>query len=149
MKSEKRSLLRKGVMGLSIICASLVLVGMSPAQAKGPVTIPGVQIERKHGTLTEARINAVLKENNAGAINFGENSWHFYPSWEHLLEGKTLADNGWPFMAHGKRRVIYDPKALPVSADLMNRTLVYPIPVLMSPERLQEMIDALAKAAKL
>jgi len=62
MKSEKRSLLRKGVMGLSIICASLVLVGMSPAQAKGPVTIPGVQIEKKQGRLTEARINAVLKE---------------------------------------------------------------------------------------
>ena len=96
-----------------------------------------------------AAVNAVLKENNAGAINFGENSWHFYPSWEHLLEGKTLADNGWPFMAHGKRRVIYDPKALPVSAELMNRTLVYPIPVLMGQERLQDMIDALAKAAKL
>ncbi len=96
-----------------------------------------------------AAVNAVLKENNAGAINFGENSWHFYPSWEHLLEGKTLADNGWPFMAHAKRRVIYDPKALPVSAELMNRTLVYPIPVLMDQERLQEMIDALAKAAKL
>ncbi len=96
-----------------------------------------------------AAVNAVLKENNAGAINFGENSWHFYPSWEHLLEGKTLADNGWPFTAHGKRRVIYDPEALPVSAELMNRTLVYPIPVHMSPERLQEMTDALAKAAKL
>jgi len=30
----------------------------------------------------------------------------------------------------------------------MNRTLVYPIPVRMSPERLQEITDALAKAAQ-
>ena len=62
MKSEKRSLLRKGMMGLSIICASLVLVGTAPAQAKGPVTIPEIKAERKQGTLTQARINAVLKE---------------------------------------------------------------------------------------
>ena len=96
-----------------------------------------------------AAVNNVLRENNAGAINFGENSWHFYPSWEHLLAGKTLAHNGWPFTAHGKRRVIYDPKALPASAELMNRTLVYPIPVNMSEQRLQEMTGALAKAAKL
>ncbi len=96
-----------------------------------------------------AAVNNVLRENNAGAINFGENSWHFYPSWEHLLEGKTLAHNGWPFAAHGKRRVIYDPGALPASAELMNRTLVYPIPVRMSEKRLQEMTGALAKAARL
>ncbi len=96
-----------------------------------------------------AAVNNVLRENNAGAINFGENSWHFYPSWEHLLAGKTLAHNGWPFTAHGKRRVIYDPKALPASAELMNRTLVYPIPVNMSEQRLQEITGALAKAAKL
>ncbi len=96
-----------------------------------------------------AAVNKVLKEHNAGAINFGENSWHFYPSWEHLLAGKTLAANGWPFSAHGKRRVIYDPDALPVSAELMNRTLVYQIPVRMSNERLQGMTKALAKAAAL
>ncbi len=96
-----------------------------------------------------AAVNEVLKKNNAGAINFGENSWHFYPSWEHLLEGKTLADNGWPFAAHGKRRVIYDPNALPASAELMNRTLVYQIPIHMNTERLKEITDALADAAKL
>lgn len=96
-----------------------------------------------------AAINKMLKEHNAGAINFGENSWHFYPSWEHMLAGKTLAHSGWPFSAHGKRRVIYDPEALPISAALMNRTLVYQIPVHISNERLLEMTEALTKAAVL
>ncbi len=95
-----------------------------------------------------SQVNGILRENNCGAINFGENSWHFYPSWEHLLSGKTLAKNGWPFMAHGKRRVIYDPDGLPASAALMNRTLVFPIPVKMTEERLAEMEAAIARAAK-
>ncbi len=96
-----------------------------------------------------AKVNTVLRENGAGAINFGENSWHFYPSWEHLIGAKTLADNGWPFSAHGKRRIIYDPDTLPASAELMNRTLVYQIPVRMSEEQRDNIIHALAKASQL
>jgi len=97
-----------------------------------------------------AKVNQVLRENNAGAINFGENTWHFYPSWEHLLGGKTLAENGWPFNAHGnKRRVIYDPAALPASCELMNRTLVYQVPVKLDESRRDTLLAALKKAAAL
>ncbi len=95
------------------------------------------------------RVNKVLAENNAGAINFGENTWHFYPRWEHLLAGSTVAKNGWPFLEPGgKRRLMYDPQLLPASAELINRTLVYPIPVKISQERLAEMTTALGQAAK-
>ncbi len=95
------------------------------------------------------RVNKVLAENNAGAINFGENTWHFYPRWEHLLAGSTVAKNGWPFLEPGgKRRLMYDPELLPASAELINRTLVYPIPVKISQERLAEMTAALGQAAK-
>jgi 8-amino-3,8-dideoxy-alpha-D-manno-octulosonate transaminase len=95
------------------------------------------------------RVNKVLGENKAGAINFGENTWHFYPRWEHLLAGSTVAKNGWPFFEPGgKRRVIYDPQSLPASAELIGRTLVYPIPVKMTEERLAEMRTALQQAAK-
>jgi 8-amino-3,8-dideoxy-alpha-D-manno-octulosonate transaminase len=96
-----------------------------------------------------ARVNQVLRGNQAGAINFGENSWHFYPSWEHLLEGKTLAHNGWPFDAHGKRRVIYDPESLPASVELMSRTLVYQVPVNLSEGQRDTLLAALGKAAEL
>ena len=96
-----------------------------------------------------AKVNQVLRDNKAGAINFGENTWHFYPSWEHLLGGKTLAHNGWPFEAHGKRRFIYDPEALPASCELMNRTLVYQVPVNLSDTQRETMLAALAKAAAL
>jgi 8-amino-3,8-dideoxy-alpha-D-manno-octulosonate transaminase len=95
------------------------------------------------------RVNKVLGENKAGAINFGENTWHFYPRWEHLLAGSTVTKSGWPFMEPGgKRRVIYDPQSLPASAELIGRTLVYPIPVKMADERLAEMRTALQQAAK-
>jgi len=94
-------------------------------------------------------VNEVLREQGAGAINFGENTWHFYPAWEHLSGAKTLVANGWPFSAHGKRRVIYDPEVLPESAELMSRTLVYQVPVRMSAEQLKTTVDALKKAAAL
>ncbi len=96
-----------------------------------------------------AKVNQVLRDNQAGAINFGENTWHFYPSWEHLLGGKTLAKNSWPFDAHGKRRVIYDPEALPASVELMSRTLVYQVPVNLGDGQRDTMLAALGEAAGL
>ncbi len=94
-----------------------------------------------------AAVNQVLREYGVGAINFGENTWHFYPQWEHLTAGSTLADNGWPFAENGKRRVIYDPEALPQSADIMSRTLVYQVPIKMGDEQKEKMVSALHNAA--
>ncbi len=95
------------------------------------------------------KVNQVLRDNGAGAINFAENSWHFYPAWEHLTGGKTLCKNDWPFSAHGKRRFIYDPEALPASSELMSRTLVYPIPIKLSDSQRDSTVSALKKAAAL
>lgn len=93
------------------------------------------------------RVNQILREHGAGAINFGENTWHYYPKWEHLLEGKTPCRNGWPFQAGGRKQVVYDPDALPRSAEIMTRTLVYQIPVKLSDQARATMLAALEKAA--
>ncbi len=94
------------------------------------------------------KVNEVLAGEGVGAINFSENTWHFYPKWEHLLQGSTTAAGGWPFAEPGgKRRVVYDPEALPKSADLMSRTLVYPVSIKMSEEQLDKICQALKKAA--
>ncbi|MDH4317401.1 MAG: DegT/DnrJ/EryC1/StrS family aminotransferase [Desulfobulbaceae bacterium] len=94
-----------------------------------------------------AAVNGILRENGAGAINFSENNWHYYPRWEHLHAGSTPCANGWPFTEGGKRRVVYDPKVLPKSAEIMSRTLVYQIPVKLGEEQRNRMIGALKKAA--
>jgi 8-amino-3,8-dideoxy-alpha-D-manno-octulosonate transaminase len=95
-------------------------------------------------------VNAVLAANGAGAIAFGSNTWHFYPKWEHLLAGSTLARSGWPFNGpDGKRRVVYDKDALPASAALMDRLLVYQVPVNLPEQRLAQITGALAKAAQI
>ncbi len=95
-------------------------------------------------------VNTVLAENGAGAIPFGSNTWHFYPKWEHLMDGSTLAKSGWPFNdQQSKRRVVYDKDALPASAALMDRLLVYQVPVNLSDERLAQMVAAISKAAEL
>lgn len=96
-----------------------------------------------------AAVNACLRENGAGAINWGENCWHFYPQWENLLEGKSLCKNGWPFTAGGKRRFYHDPQALPASAELMARTLCYPIPVKMAEADKERLLNALEKASQI
>ena len=61
MKIETKHLVKRGVMGLSIACASLIMLGTSPVQAKGPVPA-ATKTEVKQTSLTEERINAVLKE---------------------------------------------------------------------------------------
>ena len=95
------------------------------------------------------RVGRVLQENGAPPICWADNTWHFYPKWEHLLAGATQTRSGWPFAEPGgKRRVVYDPEALPASADLLGRTLVYPISIRMSETRLQDMEDAIRKAAE-
>lgn len=103
-------------------------------------TLPDIEHRKKVGT--------VLQENGAGAICWADNTWHFFRKWEHLLEGKSQIKSGWPFVEPGgKRRIIYDPKDLPQSAELLDRTLVYPISIRMSETRLQDMQAALTKAA--
>jgi len=96
------------------------------------------------------RVNTVLSECGVPAICFAENTWHFYPKWEHLLSGATLTKSGWPFAEPGgKKRVVYDPEVLPKSAELMNRSLVFPISIKMEDARLEQMEQALKKAAGL
>ena len=93
------------------------------------------------------RVNDCLKAEGCGAINLAENSWHYYPKWEHLLAGATPARSGWPFAAHGgKKRVIYDPKALPLTAERIDRTLVLPVSVKMAEPRMATICAALRKA---
>jgi 8-amino-3,8-dideoxy-alpha-D-manno-octulosonate transaminase len=93
-------------------------------------------------------VNEVLKEEGCGAVYFADNTWHYYPKWEHLLAGSTLAESGWPFTSHGKRRVVYDENALPASAAIMKRLLVFQVPIKLTGERLGQMCVALEKASK-
>ena len=95
------------------------------------------------------RVNAALRKDGHGAINFAENTWHFYPKWEHLLAGKTLTTSGYPFAEPGgKRRILYDPQVLPQSSALLERTLVYPVAIKMSEEKLGAQCAALKNAQK-
>jgi 8-amino-3,8-dideoxy-alpha-D-manno-octulosonate transaminase len=94
-------------------------------------------------------VNQVLRDHGVGAVRWSENGWHYYPNWEHLLEGKTYCHGGWPFNAHGKRRVVYDPQALPASAAIMERALTYQVPVLLAEEQKAKVAAALKKAAQI
>ncbi|MFZ5774442.1 MAG: DegT/DnrJ/EryC1/StrS family aminotransferase [Thermodesulfobacteriota bacterium] len=94
-------------------------------------------------------VKKALAENGAPAVYFAENTWHYYPKWEHLLGGATLARSGWPFNEPGgKKRVVYDANLLPKSAAIMDRLLVYPVPVKLSAERLDQIRTAVEKAAQ-
>lgn len=95
------------------------------------------------------RVNASLRKDGFGAINFSENTWHYYPQWEHLLGAKSLTASGYPFNEPGgTKRIIFDPKALPQSASLLERTLVYPVSIKMPEEKLRQMCTALQSSAQ-
>lgn len=93
-------------------------------------------------------VNQVLRDQGVGAVRWSENGWHYYPNWEHLLEAKTYCQGGWPFSAHGKRRVVYDPHALPASAAIMERALTYQVPIVLPDEQKTKIAAALKKAAQ-
>jgi len=93
-------------------------------------------------------VNQVLRDQGQGAVRWSENGWHYYPNWEHLIEGKTPCSGGWPFNAHGKRRVLYDPQALPASAAIIERTLTYQVPILLTQEQKAKLTAALQLAAQ-
>lgn len=59
---EKLSLMKRGMVTLSIACASLILMSTTPVQAKGPLTVETKTAVTQTNALTEVRINAVLKE---------------------------------------------------------------------------------------
>jgi 8-amino-3,8-dideoxy-alpha-D-manno-octulosonate transaminase len=95
------------------------------------------------------KVSTILADEGVPAINFSENTWHFYPSWEHLHKGAAVAASGYPFNdSGGKRRIIYDPDVLPKSAELMARTLIYPIAIKMDETQLAKICQALEKAAE-
>ena len=94
-------------------------------------------------------VNTILQDNGAGAISFASNTWHYYPKWEHLINGLTTARSGWPFKDQdSRRRVIYDPEKLPASAEIISRLLVYQVPIKLSDERLAQISAAVDKVVE-
>ena len=92
--------------------------------------------------------NDVLAQENAGAIYFKNNTWHFYPQWEHLHKALTLCRTGWPFQGRGKQGDLsYRPDNLPKSEAIFDNLLVYPIPVKMEASHLETIRSAIEKAA--
>ena len=89
-----------------------------------------------------------LRAAGAPATRWSENSWHYYPNWEHLLEGKTPCSDGWPFALNGKRRYVYDPKALPKTVAILERALTYQVPVRLAQEQETSICAALAQAGR-
>lgn len=94
-------------------------------------------------------VHQVLRDYGVGAVRWSENGWHYYPNWEHLIQGKTYTQDGWPFSAHGKRRVLYDPLALPASAAIIERALTYQVPLVLLEEQKTALVTALKKAAQI
>ena len=61
-KIQNMSVIKKGMVTFSIACASLILMSTTPLEAKGPLTAEIKAAVTQTNSLSEARINAVLKE---------------------------------------------------------------------------------------
>jgi len=97
---------------------------------------------------TTRKFNGVLSDEKAGAIYFKNNTWHFYPKWEHLHGGLTLCKTGWPFKKNVRGEDLnFSPSSLPKSEEVFDRLLVYPVPIKMSDDRLKTIVAAIEKAA--
>ncbi|MBW2107182.1 MAG: DegT/DnrJ/EryC1/StrS family aminotransferase [Deltaproteobacteria bacterium] len=97
---------------------------------------------------TAKAFNTALSEHQAGAIYFGNNTWHVYSKWEHLHGGLTLCRTGWPFK-RGELgpNVSFPTDALPRTRAVFDRLLVFPIPVHMDADRRRSILSAIEAAA--
>ncbi len=59
-RSSLEQFLKRGAMTLSVVCATLMIVGTTVVEAKGPLNVVVQKVT--HSTLSEEHINAVLKE---------------------------------------------------------------------------------------
>jgi 8-amino-3,8-dideoxy-alpha-D-manno-octulosonate transaminase len=97
---------------------------------------------------TTLKCRKILTDAGAAPIYFLENTWHYYPEWEHLLEGKSIFRTGWPFRGEaGEIRCAYKKDALPQSDSIMSRAITYPIAVYMD-DQIPTIREALNKAAR-
>ena len=93
-------------------------------------------------------VNKALTHNNAGAVQFHKNLWHYYGMWEHLHDKKSPLRNGWPFTNLGGRVLDYFPDEFPRTRDILKRTLVWPININMSQEDFDKHFKAIDIAAE-
>ncbi|MCU0596785.1 MAG: DegT/DnrJ/EryC1/StrS family aminotransferase, partial [Desulfobacterota bacterium] len=92
--------------------------------------------------------NKAMADAGAGAIYWYENTWHYYEQWEHLLGGKSLTGNGYPFKGEsGAVRAAFAKDALPRTAEIMSRTLSIAINIHMD-QQIPKIIGAIEEAAK-
>jgi len=92
--------------------------------------------------------NQAMSEEGAGIVYWYDNLWHYYEKWEHLLEGKTLFRDGYPFKTEsGEARCDYLSSDLPKTAELLSRALTIPINIKMD-EQIPKILEAIKKAAK-
>ncbi|MFN3533919.1 MAG: DegT/DnrJ/EryC1/StrS family aminotransferase [Desulfatiglandales bacterium] len=77
-------------------------------------------------------IKAQLDAQKIPNIYWYKNLWHYYGEWEHLLEGKSVINSGYPFKnPDGSTRLIYKKDALPRTEDYISRSITIPINIRM------------------
>jgi 8-amino-3,8-dideoxy-alpha-D-manno-octulosonate transaminase len=92
--------------------------------------------------------NQVMSEEGAGTVYWYDNLWHYYEKWEHLLEGKSLLRNGYPFKTEsGEARCNYANLHLPKTAELLSRAITIPIGINMEGQ-IPKILNAIDKAAR-
>jgi 8-amino-3,8-dideoxy-alpha-D-manno-octulosonate transaminase len=72
------------------------------------------------------KLAGILAENGAGAIPWGQNTWHAYPHWEHLHAGATPHQGGWPYK-RPEGGLAYGPQDLPRTSGILSRCLSWQI----------------------
>jgi len=95
-------------------------------------------------------LQKALGEQGIDAIYYKNNLWHYVPNWEHFLAKSTANSKQYPFKDPGyKGKVDYSVKKIPQAEDLLSRTLVLPIAVKMTSQKIKQMQAGIRKAAQL
>ncbi|MGO9138238.1 MAG: DegT/DnrJ/EryC1/StrS family aminotransferase [Syntrophales bacterium] len=98
---------------------------------------------------TAARFQKALSGEGVDTVCFKKNLWHYLPNWEHFLARSTANSKKYPFTDPSyKGKVNYDRSTIPRAEDLLGRTLVMNISVIMPKEKFAKIREGIEKAAK-
>jgi 8-amino-3,8-dideoxy-alpha-D-manno-octulosonate transaminase len=96
-----------------------------------------------------ARFQKALSGEGVDTVCFKKNLWHYLPNWEHFLARSTANSKKYPFTDPSyKGKVNYDRSTIPRAEDILGRTLVMNISVIMPKEKFAKIKEGIEKAAK-
>jgi len=138
--------IRKGITGIDGLQVRRLNDEAGDTGAFLIVTLPTVAVAKRFAKgLNDENIRAGLSP----TLRVSETGMHVYSNIDALVRKRSYSPDGFPWTLEANKQSVYDyaKGALPRSDDLMDRSLIMPVPSLMTGRDARDVVDGIRKVA--